>query len=139
MNNVIIKEVKLAKYTGKRNNNFEVKNWERKHYASFEFELVKTATCVIDAERNKAIDIETGEIWSLVQRDDVGYILIEEFPKILTGETCALGTYEKDWDKISLLYKLLLKERAKKIFQRYLDSLVVEENKVKKIGEKKSN
>ena len=137
-NNIIIKEVKLAKYTGNQNTKSGAKNSRRDHYTSFEFELVKTTTCVIDVERNKAIDIETGEIWNLVQRNDQGIILKEELTKILTGEICALRTYEKDWDKISLLYKLTLKDRAKKIYMRYLDSLGNECAKVKKIGKKES-
>ena len=100
-----------------------------------EFSFVRTATCVIDKEESKAIDIETGEIFDIVKREK-GIILNNEYDRILDGQEHALRLMPKNWDKISLLYQLALKDRAKKMYKRYLDSKQDNVAKVKKIGQK---
>ena len=132
---VIIKEVTIASATGRHDSSHKYSQNTITPATTFEFTAVKTVTCVIDEERSNAIDIETGEKWHLVRRNELGFILPEEFDQILNGKDFALKTKDKEWDKISLLYQLVLKERAKKIFDRYLKSL--EPTKVKRIEKSK--
>ena len=103
-----------------------------------EFSTVRTATCVVDEANNKAIDIETGEVFDVVRRIK-GIIVDEDYDKILDGNEHILELFSKDWDKISLLYQLALKDRAKKIYKRYLENRQDEVVKVKKIGNKIRN
>lgn len=140
-NELIIKEVILAKngtkgvsfYSPSASNNGTLVSG-----TTFSFDIEKTITCVIDEANSKAIDIETNEVWNLIKRNENGKILREEYPKILNGEVCALRTIDKNWDKISMLYQLNLKERARKVYQRYLDGLPKKEDeKVYTIGNKK--
>lgn len=132
-NEVIIKEVVFAKA------NIQKGKIQMNPDGLPEFSFVRTATCVIDNEENKAIDIETGEVFDVVKREK-GIILNDEYPRILDGQEHALRLMPKDWDKISLLYQLAIKDRAKKIYKRYLASKQ-EDNivKVKKIGKKPQN
>lgn len=129
--NLIIKEVILAK-NGTKEVSFyspDVSNARTLIPATaFSFDIEKTITCVIDEENCKAIDLETNEVWDLIKRNDKGQILKEDYPKILSGEICALRTIDKNWEKISLLYQLDLKDRARKVYQKYLDNLPQKED-----------
>lgn len=104
-----------------------------------EFHIVRTATCVIDESENKAIDIETGEVFDVVRRER-GIIIPEDYERILDGNEYILNLIPKNWDQISLLYQLSIKDRAKKIYKRYLAVKQEEDvQKVKKIGKKHKN
>ena len=129
-NNIVIKEAVFAKVSivnGKKQIDTEGRH---------EFFVVRTATCVIDEDENKAIDMEVFDVVRRVK----GAIVSEDYDRILDGQEHILRLVSKDWDKISLLYQLAIRDRAKKIYKRYLASKHEDDIiKVKKIGKKTQN
>jgi len=124
---VIIKEAVLARPTGHRDSGYTMKDEKVVGKLIIEFENVKTETCVIDEERGKAISVETRQVYDFVRRDPVGRIASHEIEKIKSNEIIALRLMDKNWDKISMLYQLSLKERAKEVFKSYIESISQEE------------
>ena len=102
-----------------------------------EFTSIKTINCVVDEERGNAIDLETGHIYHIIQREYWGNISKGEFYflKNSADNTLFVHRYhKKDMKDISLLYQMFLKCRAQKKYQEYLDSTKQDKpEKVKKI------
>ena len=124
---VIIKEAVLARPTGQFDSGYEMTGKTVHSKLMIEFENVKTETCVIDEERGKAISIETREIYDFVKRNETGRIVSHEIEKIKPNEIIALRLMDKDWDKISMLYQLSLKVRAKEVYESYMKNISAEE------------
>ena len=126
-NQVIIKEAVLARPTGHRDSGYAMHDDKVVGKMMIEFENVKTETCVIDEQRGKAISIETREIYDFVKRDEAGRITSHEIEQMGPNDIIALRLIDKDWDKISMLYQLSLKKRAKEVFESYMDGISKEE------------
>lgn len=136
---IIIKEVTLAKPTGNSDNGASSESGIHIESKSIEFETVRIADCVIDIASNTAIEIETNEVFPIVKRDRNNRIDKSEAELIAKGDTVALHLLEKDWKKISMLYQINLKARAKKVYMDYLKNKQKDEaQKIKTIGKKKS-
>lgn len=129
-NELIIKEVTLAKCDGVSDQKVSYERSKCKTINVLSFTVIRTITCVFDSENNNVIDIETGEVWSLPLRDECGRITDLNEEQILQP----LLISEKDWDKISYLYQLAIKSQAKRVYQRYLENVI--KPKCKKIGSK---
>lgn len=137
-NDVIIKEVTIARKEA-ATEDFCIFNDESvSQKRSIVFEQIKTITCVIDEVNNKAIDIETKEVWDIIRRNDKGHIIPEDYEKAFSGEPCALRIKEKDWEKMSMLYQLSLKDRGRKVLQNYFSSLE-QSGPIKTLKNKKRN
>lgn len=126
--NIIIKEALLAKPTGNFDSGYILEENIAHNRLIVEFENVKTETCVIDVERGKAISIETREIYDCAERDEMGRITSHEITKIKPNEIIALRLMDKEWNKISLLYQINLKARAKQVFDSYMKIVSNEES-----------
>lgn len=136
---LVIKDVTLAFATGHLDSTYDYHHALIVPKIIIEFEVYKIATCVIDEKLNNAIDLETNEVFHILERDQDGYIKNSEMLKMANGEIYALRMREKEWNKLSNLNQLKLKSRAKKVYKGYLEQRQSElEEKVKKIGEKKS-
>lgn len=95
-----------------------------------EFTNIRTMDCVIDEERGNAIDIETGNIYHIIKRDNRGILLPDEAEFINKTESGVLFVYkyrEKNMKDISLLYQMNLKARAQKKYEQYLENLKKDE------------
>lgn len=114
---LLIKEVTLARYGGVVDSSAQIDGNKYAHLHVVDFTVERTITCVIDTNDNVAIDIETGDIWNLVERDGNNRISSELIPEQLYP----VVYNDKDWSRISYLYQITLKARAKKIYQRYLE------------------
>lgn len=125
---VIIKDVVLARPTGHLESGYTKNNTGVVGKMMIEFENIKTETCVIDEIRGKAISIETADIYDIVRRDMSGRIIPDEIGRVQQNNIIALKLIDKDWDKISMLYKMNLKRRAKQVFESYLTVVSEEEN-----------
>lgn len=131
---LLIKEVTLARYGGIVGSSARIEGDRYAHLRIVDFTVERTITCVIDTDDNVAIDIETGDIWSLVERDSNNRISSE----LISGQLYPLVCNDKDWSKISYLYQLTLKARAKKIYQRYLENKFEEQHNKQKIKNKEN-
>lgn len=131
---LLIKEVTLARYGGIVGSSAQMHGgiYTRLHVVDFTVE--RTITCVIDTNDNVAIDIETGDIWNLVERDDSNRILGE----LVSGQLYPLVCNDKDWSRISYLYQITLKSRAKKMHQCYLENKLQEQRDKQKIKNKEN-
>lgn len=98
------------------------------HSCVVEFITEKTITCVIDKKDNVAIDIETGKVWPFIKRNENNKIISE----LVFGQLYPITGMDKNWDEISYMYQLSLKARAKKVYQRYLENKMADENEKRK-------
>ena len=131
---LLIKEVTLARYGGVVDSSANIEGDRYTHLHVVDFTVERTITCVIDTNDNVAIDIETGDIWRLVERDSNNRILGE----LVSGQLYPLVCNDKNWSRISYLYQLSLKARAKNIYQRYLESKLQEQHGKQKIKNKEN-
>lgn len=108
---------------------------------TLEFTNIKTVDCVIDEERGNAIDLETGNIYHIIKRDNFNNILKEEVDRINdipNGDLLVYKYYRKNMKNISLLYQMYINARAQKKYQEYLEKIKTEKDiKVKTIRRKK--
>ena len=58
--------------------------------------------------------------------------------ELISGQLYPVVCADKNWDKISYLYQLSLKARAKKIYQRYLENKFEENHNKQKIKKKEN-
>lgn len=126
-NELLINEVTLARYGGVVDSSAQMEGNKYTHFHVVDFTTDRTITCVIDVVDNVAIDIETGEVWNLLKRNE-NYRIIDE---LIPGQIYPVVLRDKNWSRISQLYQLSLKARAKKIYQRYLESKHEEHNNQK--------
>lgn len=107
------------------------------------FTNIKTINCVIDEARGNAIDLETGCVYHIIERDGCGIISQEEAKFIKNSEKYTLFLYrfhEKNMEDISLLYQIFLNSRAQDKYKEYLQNFGNKEvEKVKKFGKKGRN
>ena len=124
MNKVEIQEAMLVALDKSGNN---IEQQEKKEICEkLNFTNVKTINCVIDAERGNAIDLETGCVYHIIQRNYWGIVSQEEAKNIRNSEDGTLFVYRyniKDMKDISMLYQMLLRSRAQKKYQEYLESM----------------
>ena len=131
---LLIKEVTLARYGGVVDSSGQIEKNRYVHFHIVDFTVERTIICVIDTNDNVAIDIETGEVWNLVERDDNNRISSELIPNQLYPLVCN----DKDWSRISYLYQITLKSRAKKMHQCYLENKFQEQHGKQKIKNKEN-
>ena len=107
-----------------------------------EFTNIRTITCVIDEKRGNAIDIETGDVHHIIQRDLHNNILPKEVNAIKnskSGELFVFKYYEKNLNNISLIYQMYIYSRGQKKYKEYLESIKTKENgPVKKLSKPKT-
>ena len=80
--------------------------------------------CVIDFDNYKAIDIETGNIFDILKRQPNGLIIYDDNNLIKFDFPYVLEYKEKDMTKISMLYGLQMKSRAKRAYDEYMTNVV---------------
>lgn len=131
---LLIKEVTLARYDGVVDSSAQIEGNKYAHLQVVDFTVERTITCVIDTNDNVAIDIETGDIWKLVERDDNNRISGE----LVSGQLYPVVCSDKDWSRISYLYQITLKSRAKKMHQCYLENRFQEQHNKQKIKNKEN-
>ena len=131
---LLIKDVTLARYGGVVDSSAQIDGNKYAHLHVIDFTVARTITCVIDINDNVAIDIETGDIWNLVERDANNRISSELIP----GQLYPVVYNDKDWSRISYLYQITLKARAKKIYQRYLEDKFEKQCNKQKIKNKEN-
>ncbi len=129
---LLIKEVTLARYNGVVDSSAQIDGNKYAHLQVVDFTVERTITCVIDTNDNVAIDIETGDVWNLVKRDANNRISSE----LISGQLYPVVYNDKDWSRISYLYQITLKARAKKIYQCYLENKFEEQHNKQKTKNK---
>lgn len=117
---LLIKEAILATMTGKTDSGFEFVDGKRNSQMFIEFEVNKVITCVVDEINHNVINIETREVFPLLEKDDQGRIQNDQLITLTNSNVVALRLMEKDWSKMSLLYRLSLESRSKKVYDEYL-------------------
>lgn len=120
-NNIIIKSAFLAKTTGQLDYNYGLSPEGFGKIISAEFQIVREITAVVDQENQEIIDIETHEVFPIAQRDEFRRIKGLDSTKLENDKIVALHLLDKEWDKMSMLYQLELRSRAKKVYKRYLE------------------
>ena len=73
-NNVVIKSAFLAKTTGQLDCSYGSNQKGFCKIVSAEFQIVREITAVVDQENQEVIDIETHEVFPIVQRDEAGRV-----------------------------------------------------------------
>lgn len=122
---LVIKEITLARYGGVVDSTSVVEDNKYKHIQISDFTVEKTITGIVDWYNEVIIDIETGKVFKILNRDEKRRIIDE----LKIGELYPLFMRDKNWDEISLLYQLVIKSQAKRVYQRYLDDQ--KNNKIK--------
>ena len=117
---ILIKEAILATMTGKTDSGFEISGGKQKNKIFIEFEVHKVITCVVDEINHNVINIETREVFPLIEKDDQGRIQNDQLITLSNSDVVALRLMDKDWSKMSLLYRLSLENRSKKVYDEYL-------------------
>lgn len=140
MKKVSIQEAILVALNKDENNNNNSK--EQNVCNMLNFTNIKTINCVVDGKRGNAIDLETGCVYHIIQRDYWGIVSQKEAEFIRSFEDDSLFVYKfypKNMEKISMLYEMYLNSRAQRKYQEYLHTFENKETaKVKKIGKKES-
>ena len=117
-------------------------NRDSEFHQTLVFTNIKTINCVVDEARGNAIDLETGCVYHVIQRDEWGIVSQEEAQFIKKSAENTLFIYrfhEKNMEGISMLYQIFLNYRAQNKYQEYLQNIENQEAaKVKKIGKKES-
>lgn len=129
---LVIKEITLARYGGAVDSTSIVEDNKYKHIQISDFTVEKTITGIVDWYNEVIIDIETGKVFKILNRDENRRIIDE----LKNGELYPLFMQDKNWDEISLLYQLVIKTQAKRVYQRYLGEEVEKKNNKTKIKTK---
>lgn len=125
---LVIKEITLARYGGAIDSTGIVEDNKYKHIQISDFTVEKTITGIVDWYNEVIIDVETGKVFKILNRDENRRIIDE----LKNGELYPLFMQDKNWDEISLLYQLVIKTQAKRVYQRYLgEELEKNDNKNK--------
>lgn len=132
---LVIKEITLARYGGVVDSASIVEGNQYKHIQISDFTVEKTITGVVDYFHEVIIDIETGKVFPILNRDENRRIIDE----LNIGELYPLYMQNKNWDEISYLYQLVIKSQAKRVYQRYLENRELEENNKTKTKNIKGN
>lgn len=80
--------------------------------------------CVIDFDNYKAIDIETGNTFDILKRQPNGLIICDDDNLIKFNVPYVSEYKEKDMTKVSMLYGLQMKSRAKRAYDEYMTNVV---------------
>lgn len=139
MNNTEIYEALLVTFDKVGGENVQTQVPQKITTKTLEFTMVKTIDCVIDEKRGHAIDLETGEVYHIINYVANLIISPDELDKIMENKLVVRRYEKKNMDKMSQIYKLFLKSRANKRYKEYLDNIksIEGSQKVKKIGAKK--
>lgn len=113
MNNIKIYDAKIKKYEslGKKG------DWSQR--IIIDENSIFTITCVIDFDNNKAIDIENGNVYEMVKRDEKGRIINSAENPVKFDYPYVTEYKEKNMEKVSMLYGLQMKSRAKRAYEEY--------------------
>ena len=84
--------------------------------------MVGEITAIVVPEYQEVIDIETHDVYPMFERDEKGRIKGLSISDLNEQKVIALYFLDKEIDKMSLLYQIDLKSRAKKIYRNYLDT-----------------
>lgn len=96
------------------------------------FTNIKTISCIVDEEKGNAIDLETGHVYHVIQKEYWGTIPKEEFYFIANSASNTLfvyNHYKKNMKDVKLSHQMLIKYRALKRYQEYLKSIKQDEPK----------
>lgn len=96
---------------------------------------LKNIICVIDEENHNAVDIETGEYYHILKRDDYNRI-VEKPGDIVANCYYALKVKENVKVTESRLYRIFLMRSVDKIMEEYRQ-IMSGKQVMKSIGEKK--
>ena len=120
--NLTIKRVFLAQPTGKSNCSYGCSQGKFESKINTEFRVVGEITAIVVPEYQEVIDIETHDVYPMFERDEKGRIKGLSISDLNEQKVIALYFLDKEIDKMSLLYQIDLKSRAKKIYRNYLDT-----------------
>ena len=121
---LMIKTVVLARYGGVIDSGSQVDNGKYNHIQIIDFTIEKTILCVIDKENNNAIDIETGTVWKMINRDENNRIK----DTLIPGELYPARIKDCEFSKMGRLYQLSIKSQAKKAYGLYLENRIEKEH-----------
>lgn len=114
----VIKTVVLARYGGIIDAGGQIDNGKYNHIQIIDFTIEKTILCVIDKENNNAIDIETGTVWKMINRDKNNRIK----DTLIPGELYPVRIKDWEFSKMGRLCQLSVKAQAKKVYRLYLEN-----------------
>lgn len=117
---LMIKRVFLAKPTGNSDYSHGSNQEGFRMKISVEFQIIGEKTAVFVPKYRELIDIETSEVFPIVERDEMGRIQNFDVDNLSGQEVVALHFLDKEWEKMGLLEQLELKTRAKKVYHSYL-------------------